>query len=551
MLLRLFYKFRSSMSAKIAFIVTVPVVLMTSLFSYHHYIHDRDGLFHGAESPLLSMGEGLKWPLEALIKRNDLVGLRELVDQTALGADIEQISLFDSKENVVYSSKKEWIGKPILDMVPAAMTEEDSAAVRKAFSGGYSAYNDLQNGQYCLVMPMNFGAKGIGALHISLNVRSIQAEIKQRAIDTFLAFAVISVLIGFFLYFLFHFLFTRRVKSVSEAAMRFASGHMEARAGDDGTDEIGYLATSFNLLAEEITNWRDNLEEMASNRLNELLVLFDIVNTISQSLELKTVLPIVLDRVLEDMGTLKGAVVLVGGDGRSLSIAAQRGLSDESTRLITESGQGYAGEVILKNKPMRISGNEEELSGITGLKKDNIVSALVVPISAGGVVLGVLAVYGEKKDKFTEENEALLAMIGNQISVAVLNAQLYQKTLDLAQHDGLTGLANRRYLMERLHQEVELAERYQTSLSVIMLDLDKFKSFNDSYGHVKGDELLKAFSSMVKKAVRLTDIPGRYGGDPGAGEYHGGFHGGHASGRQKPDCQWNEFAGWGATGNHG
>ncbi len=513
MLLRLFYKFRSSMSAKIAFIVTVPVVLMTSLFSYHHYIHDRDGLFHGAESPLLSMGEGLKWPLEALIKRNDLVGLRELVDQTALGADIEQISLFDSKENVVYSSKKEWIGKPILDMVPAAMTEEDSAAVRKAFSGGYSAYNDLQNGQYCLVMPMNFGAKGIGALHISLNVRSIQAEIKQRAIDTFLAFAVISVLIGFFLYFLFHFLFTRRVKSVSEAAMRFASGHMEARAGDDGTDEIGYLATSFNLLAEEITNWRDNLEEMASNRLNELLVLFDIVNTISQSLELKTVLPIVLDRVLEDMGTLKGAVVLVGGDGRSLSIAAQRGLSDESTRLITESGQGYAGEVILKNKPMRISGNEEELSGITGLKKDNIVSALVVPISAGGVVLGVLAVYGEKKDKFTEENEALLAMIGNQISVAVLNAQLYQKTLDLAQHDGLTGLANRRYLMERLHQEVELAERYQTSLSVIMLDLDKFKSFNDSYGHVKGDELLKAFSSMVKKAVRSTDIPGRYGGE--------------------------------------
>jgi len=501
------------MSAKIAFIVTVPVVLMTSLFSYHHYIHDRDGLFHGAESPLLSMGEGLKWPLEALIKRNDLVGLRELVDQTALGADIEQISLFDSKENVVYSSKKEWIGKPILDMVPAAMTEEDSAAVRKAFSGGYSAYNDLQNGRYCLVMPMNFGAKGIGALHISLNVRSIQAEIKQRAIDTFLVTVAISVLIGISLFYLFHFLFTRRVKSVSEAAMRFASGHMEARAGDEGTDEIGYLATSFNLLAEEITNWRDNLEEMASNRLNELLVLFDIVNTISQSLELKTVLPIVLDRVLEDMGTLKGAVVLVGGDGRSLSIAAQRGLSDESTRLITESGQGYAGDAVLRNKPIRISGNEEELSGITGLKKDNIVSALVVPISAGGVVLGVLAVYGEKKDKFTEENEALLAMIGNQISVAVLNAQLYQKTLDLAQHDGLTGLANRRYLMERLHQEVELAERYQTSLSVIMLDLDKFKSFNDSYGHVKGDELLNAFSSMVKKAVRSTDIPGRYGGE--------------------------------------
>lgn len=513
MLLRLFYKFRSSMSAKIAFIVTLPVVLLTSLFSYHHYIHDRDGLFHGAESQLLSSGEGLKWPLEALIKKNDLDGLRTLIDQTALGADIEQITLFDSKENVVSSSKKEWIRRPLLEMFPAAMAEKDLAAVRKALSGGYSTHNDPDDEQYCLVMPVNFGRKGMGALFIGLNIRSFQAEIKERAIEAFLAATVISVLIGISLYFLFHFLFTRRVKAVSEAAMRFASGHMEARAGDEGTDEIGYLATSFNLLAEEITNWRDNLEEMASNRLNELLVLFDIVNTTSQSLELKTVLPSVLDRVVENIGTLKGAVVLVGNDGRSLSMVAQRGLSEESIRLITESGQGYVGDVILRNKPMRISENEDESTSSTGLENDNIASALVVPISARGVVLGVLAVYSEKKDKFTEENEALLAMIGNQVSVAVLNAQLYQKTLDLAQHDGLTGLANRRYLMERLSQEMERAERYETSLSVIMLDLDKFKSFNDSYGHVKGDELLKAFSSMVKKAVRSTDIPGRYGGE--------------------------------------
>ena len=406
-----------------------------------------------------------------------------------------------------------WTGKTILDMVPAVMTDVDVAAVRKALSGGYFKYNDAQNGQYCLVMPVNFGTKGMGALHISLNIRSIQAKIKQRAIDTFLASAAISVLIGISLFYLFHYLFTRRVKSVAEAAMRFASGHMEVRAGDEGTDEIGYLATSFNLLAEEITNWRNNLEEMAGNRMNELLVLFDIVNTTSQSLDLKTVLPIVLDCVVDNMGTFKGAVVLVGGDGRTLNMVAQRGLSEESIRLITESGQGYAGDVILRNKPIRISGNDEESSGITGLEKDNIVSALVVPISARGVVLGVLAVYCEKKDKFTDENEALLAMIGNQVSVAVLNAQLYQKTLDLAQHDGLTGLANRRHLMEQLKQETERAERYQTSLSVIMLDLDKFKSFNDSYGHLMGDELLKAFSAMVKKAVRSTDIAGRYGGE--------------------------------------
>jgi len=67
--------------------------------------------------------------------------------------------------------------------------------------------------------------------------------------------------------------------------------------------------------------------------------------------------------------------------------------------------------------------------------------------------------------------------------------------------------------MERLAQEIDRAERYQNSLSLMILDMDKFKSFNDAYGHIKGDELLKAFSSILKDTVRTSDIAGRYGGE--------------------------------------
>jgi diguanylate cyclase (GGDEF)-like protein len=128
-------------------------------------------------------------------------------------------------------------------------------------------------------------------------------------------------------------------------------------------------------------------------------------------------------------------------------------------------------------------------------------------------VFGAFAVYGGKGDRFSDQDEALLTTIGNQVGVAVENARLYEKTLELAQVDGLTGLANRRHLMERLTQEMARAQRYQTSLSVIILDLDKFKSFNDTYGHLKGDELLKAFGTMVNHMVRVGDIVGRYGGE--------------------------------------
>jgi diguanylate cyclase (GGDEF)-like protein len=243
-------------------------------------------------------------------------------------------------------------------------------------------------------------------------------------------------------------------------------------------------------------------------------VLFDVVNTISQSLDMNAVLPKVLDQVVGNMGVVQGAVVLVGSDGLSLTLVAQRGLSDGSACRISGAGQGGIGDVILRNKAMRISaGDEDEPESVPGLEKDDIRSALIVPISARGAVLGALALYSPQRHKFTDENEALLATIGNQVSVAVLNARLYEKTLELAQEDGLTRLANRRHLMERLKQEVYRAERYHTSLSLIMLDLDKFKSFNDSYGHLKGDELLREFAIMVAHTIRVTDIAGRYGGE--------------------------------------
>ncbi len=84
----------------------------------------------------------------------------------------------------------------------------------------------------------------------------------------------------------------------------------------------------------------------------------------------------------------------------------------------------------------------------------------------------------------------------------------------LATHDSLTGLLNRRALMQRLEEEVARAERYGTSVTLLMLDLDGFKEINDHHGHVIGDEVLHRFAEEVlRPAVRATDIVARYGGD--------------------------------------
>lgn len=511
---RIFLKFCSSISFKIALIVMLPIMAISIFFSYQQHMLDQNWILRIAESRLLRIGEGLKSSIETFTKKDVSAGVQNSVDQTAKGADIALIVVINQRGKVIACNDTTWIGKPFFDMHSEWISDADKRAFQKSITERYSVYYEPRNRQYRIVMPVSYGSEGPGALFISLDPGSMEAISRWWMIGDVFISIMTAALTGIFIYFILYYVFTVRLKSVATAAAKFASGDMSSRADATGTDEIGYLATSFNLLAGEITNWRNNLEKIAAGRLNELQVLFDIVNTISQSLELNTVLPSVLDRVIDNLGAVKGAIVLVTSDGRSLILPAQRGLSEEGVGRIIQFGQGCVGDVILKNRAMRISaGDEDGPAAVLGLEQDNLQSALVVPISSRGVILGALAVYSEKQDRFTDEDEALLATIGNQVSVAVLNARLYEKTLELAQLDGLTGLANRRYLMERLQQEMERAERYQTSLSVLMLDVDKFKSFNDTYGHLKGDELLKSFAAMIKDIVRTADIAGRYGGE--------------------------------------
>ncbi|MBN1409869.1 MAG: sensor domain-containing diguanylate cyclase [Spirochaetales bacterium] len=100
-----------------------------------------------------------------------------------------------------------------------------------------------------------------------------------------------------------------------------------------------------------------------------------------------------------------------------------------------------------------------------------------------------------------------------QASVAIENAQLYSEIENLAIHDTLTGLYNARFFFEKLQGELKKAARYKSIFSVLMMDIDHFKSFNDNYGHQTGDRILKAIGKIIKSIIRETDVAARYGGD--------------------------------------
>jgi diguanylate cyclase (GGDEF)-like protein/PAS domain S-box-containing protein len=140
-----------------------------------------------------------------------------------------------------------------------------------------------------------------------------------------------------------------------------------------------------------------------------------------------------------------------------------------------------------------------------------------VPFSSQGKLIGVLHVQqagAEEAGRFdTETGWAALTSASEHIALALANLTLRETLHEQATHDNLTGLYNRHYLNARFEQELSRTQRSHTPLAVVMLDIDHFKRFNDTFGHAAGDHVLRELGKMVSHAGRTSDVACRYGGE--------------------------------------
>jgi diguanylate cyclase (GGDEF)-like protein len=135
-------------------------------------------------------------------------------------------------------------------------------------------------------------------------------------------------------------------------------------------------------------------------------------------------------------------------------------------------------------------------------------TSLCVPMMAHGEALGVLHLQG-----LPASGRSFAQTVADNISLALANLNLRERLRDQSIRDVLTGLFNRRYLEETLERELKRAERENAPVGVLMLDLDNFKRFNDSFGHAAGDEVMRVLGRMLGRQVRVEDIACRYGGE--------------------------------------
>jgi diguanylate cyclase (GGDEF)-like protein len=137
---------------------------------------------------------------------------------------------------------------------------------------------------------------------------------------------------------------------------------------------------------------------------------------------------------------------------------------------------------------------------------------LVVPLHCQGKVNGILCLKKKEEGfgtKYTEDEKQLMGIMAGFASVAIENARLFKR----ATHDIKTGLYNHGYFQNRLLEEIDRSDRFQTDLTVMIIDLDHFKSINDTYGHIVGDEVLIKVGQIIRSHIRGFDIPARFGGE--------------------------------------
>ncbi|MBI1358194.1 MAG: diguanylate cyclase [Acidobacteria bacterium] len=139
---------------------------------------------------------------------------------------------------------------------------------------------------------------------------------------------------------------------------------------------------------------------------------------------------------------------------------------------------------------------------------------LAVPLETPGGVIGALALQADAPDAYySEDDKELLQFVSLQVAAAVERKRTHDRLQYLAQHDQLTDLPNRALFQDRLQGALARARRRQGRLALLLLDMDKFKDVNDTFGHITGDDLLREVAVRLKASIRASDTVGRLGGD--------------------------------------
>ena len=255
-------------------------------------------------------------------------------------------------------------------------------------------------------------------------------------------------------------------------------------------------------------------EKSSEDTIRKLKLVIEINSYITKSLEGEEVQKRILQQVKRLLHCDSSSVLLVDKETNRLKFA-YLSKDEEGKQLLDvnlKMGEGIAGTVWSNGNPMIINDAQDDPRFSDKVdKKSNTQtnSVIAVPLTYKGEIIGVIEAINKSEGNFNAFDLEMLQYISTQSAIAIKNAELY----DMANRDGMTKLFTNKYFRERLNEEWSRSNRYKHPLSLVMLDIDNFKNFNNTYGHQAGDRVLIELGKILSSSSRSIDIPCRYGGE--------------------------------------
>lgn len=347
-----------------------------------------------------------------------------------------------------------------------------------------------------------------------------------------LTFAAVAIGLGA------RYFLVKPMEHLTRVMRRAEEGEFLVRAKVESVDELGRLAGSFNTMLARVTDMavhqietQQSIEQLEREMglqnelraLNQKLaahvgetdLLLEVSNAIAGTLDLPEQLAELGRQVCARLRVAEFSVMLVDDLTHQLVVEAVSGDVPTASRGTRFSvGEGITGEMLARGEAIYVPDVELDPRYLhyQGQRRRGG-SFLSVPLRAKGKLLGAMNFSRTEKSAFSPGEIRLAEALSAQASLAISNARLYAQTLELSNTDPLTGIANRRQLYVRLEQELSRSLRFGDELSVLMVDLDLFKSVNDAFGHSTGDSVLRGVALTLLRNVRKVDLVARYGGE--------------------------------------
>ncbi|NOZ24636.1 MAG: diguanylate cyclase [Nitrospirae bacterium] len=297
------------------------------------------------------------------------------------------------------------------------------------------------------------------------------------------------------------------ILDISHKSYLISSGRLDTEISVTTNDELAELAANINLLAGSLREKIRVLEESIQREqrvVRELAILNEFIGYVSSELNFEAILNKLIEKTKDLMKAQDGVIILFQPDRTKTFLSTDELIDEQFIKEMLSVDSGGLARIIAEQKPIRNNNisfrlqNGHEIRNFMALSLHSATD------------LQCLLIMMNRKGGFSQDDEDSFLNFAFQ---AFHTISLQNELAKLATTDGLTGLHNHRVFQDRLSEEIQRAERYKSKLFLLLIDIDHFKRFNDTYGHQTGDDVLRMMAKIIKESIRKVDFAARYGGE--------------------------------------